>query len=190
MIKFSFRRQTSHRRAYSLNQAESRQKRLHLLGGAALAGITLWFALALISYHTSDPSWSHNQHANARNWGGIPGSWLSDALLSLFGYSAWWWIVLSGLLAFRIITRNLNKAKRTSPPSHAFLHGSGFTLLLLSSSILESLRLHRLDSRNNPAVSSACWVPMHCPHWVLTPAHYYCWCAWQQDSACFPGYHG
>ncbi len=146
MIKFSFRRPTSHRRAYSLNQAESRQRLLHLSGGATLAGITLWFALALISYHISDPSWSHNQHANARNWGGTPGSWLSDALLSLFGYSAWWWIVLGGLLAFRIITRNLNKTKRTSPPSHAFLHGSGFTLLLLSSSILESLRLHRLDN--------------------------------------------
>lgn len=151
MIKFSFHRRNhradNHRRAYSLNRAETRRKLLRILAGAVLAAVTLFLGIVLSSYQTSDPGWSHSHHTDIKNWGGILGAWLSDGLFSLFGYSAWWWVILGGWLAFHIIQRNLNQNYQPKPPVHAFLHGSGFAMLLLASSVLESLRLHRLDNQ-------------------------------------------
>lgn len=63
--------------------------------GLVLVG--LYLAVILISYHNADPSWSHMASDNAviQNAGGSVGAWIADMLLYLFGFSAWWWVVLA-----------------------------------------------------------------------------------------------
>ena len=55
----------------------------------------LYLFLILVTYHRSDPGWSHSAtEAVTRNAGGAFGAWLSDLLLYLFGLSAYWWVAL------------------------------------------------------------------------------------------------
>jgi S-DNA-T family DNA segregation ATPase FtsK/SpoIIIE len=51
----------------------------------------LYFVLILLSYNKGDPGWSHaNPVPRIANLGGRAGAWLSDLLLFIFGFSAWW----------------------------------------------------------------------------------------------------
>ena len=63
--------------------------------GLVLTG--LYVVVILFTYHREDSSWSHMAPNNAviHNSGGSFGAWLSDMLLYLFGFSAWWWAVLA-----------------------------------------------------------------------------------------------
>jgi len=55
----------------------------------------LYLFLILVTYHRSDPGWSHSAtEALTRNAGGAFGAWLSDLMLYLFGLSAYWWVAL------------------------------------------------------------------------------------------------
>src|SRR5687768_1814466 len=61
----------------------------------AMAVAFLYFVLILISYNKGDPGWSHaNAVPKIANLGGKAGAWLSDLLLFIFGFSAWWWGVI------------------------------------------------------------------------------------------------
>lgn len=52
--------------------------------------VSLFLLLALITYHNSDPSWSHTiTTANIANFGGVVGAWLADILFCAFGYLAY-----------------------------------------------------------------------------------------------------
>ena len=56
--------------------------------------VATYLALVLATYDKSDPGWSHSTGGAAiRNAGGRFGAWLADVLLSLFGVSAYWWVV-------------------------------------------------------------------------------------------------
>src|SRR6185369_4955145 len=62
------------------------------LAQTAAAGYLL---LILITHHATDPGWSRSATvAVVQNAGGRVGAWLSDVLLSLFGWSAFWWVAL------------------------------------------------------------------------------------------------
>ncbi|MGF1613873.1 MAG: DNA translocase FtsK [Gammaproteobacteria bacterium] len=69
------------------------------------AGIALYFTLALVSYHPSDPGWSHSaERSVVFNHGGRAGAWIADILLYLFGYLAYLFpalVVYAGWLVFR-----------------------------------------------------------------------------------------
>ncbi len=56
------------------------------IGGAGLllAGM-VFLALALISYHQTDPSWSTAAGGPPANWMGTPGAWAAERALFLFG---------------------------------------------------------------------------------------------------------
>ena len=56
-----------------------------LLIGGALGGAALLLLLALVSYHSTDPSLNTAAAGPVRNWVGAPGAWSADFLLSLFG---------------------------------------------------------------------------------------------------------
>jgi DNA segregation ATPase FtsK/SpoIIIE, S-DNA-T family len=58
----------------------------------------LLLALALISYHPTDPSLNTAAAGPVKNWIGAPGAWAADLLLSLFGPAA---ALLLPLLALR-----------------------------------------------------------------------------------------
>ncbi|MDH4456858.1 MAG: DNA translocase FtsK 4TM domain-containing protein, partial [Candidatus Methylopumilus sp.] len=56
------------------------------------AAIGLYLVLILASYYHDDPSWTHSASENAviHNAGGAVGAWISDMMLYMFGFSAWW----------------------------------------------------------------------------------------------------
>ncbi|HEX5185241.1 MAG TPA: DNA translocase FtsK 4TM domain-containing protein [Allosphingosinicella sp.] len=56
-----------------------------LLIGGAMGALALLAALALASYHPTDPSLNTAAAGPVRNWIGAPGAWTADFLLSLWG---------------------------------------------------------------------------------------------------------
>jgi S-DNA-T family DNA segregation ATPase FtsK/SpoIIIE len=112
----------------------------------AMAVAFLYFVLILLSYNKGDPGWSHaNSVPRIANLGGKAGAWLSDLLLFIFGFSAWWWgvIFLRGVWkGWRRLTDKL--APVGDEPLHAgemYVRWTGFAIMLAGSLGLEYLRL-------------------------------------------------
>jgi S-DNA-T family DNA segregation ATPase FtsK/SpoIIIE len=113
------------------------------------AALAAWLALVLATWSAADPGWSHSVPAGPiYNRGGALGAYLSDILLYLFGYSAWWWVVV--LLhrvraGYRRLANQLRAAGSKVPeelPRVQWEQGVGFFLLLAGSMGLEALRLY------------------------------------------------
>ncbi|WP_241129425.1 DNA translocase FtsK 4TM domain-containing protein, partial [Achromobacter xylosoxidans] len=59
------------------------------------AALAAWLTLVLATWSAADPGWSHSVPAGViHNKGGTLGAYLADILLYLFGFSAWWWVIL------------------------------------------------------------------------------------------------
>ena len=110
-----------------------------------LVGVAIvYLVLILATFNRADPGWSQSAAAGEapRNTGGPFGAWLSDLLLSLFGWSAWWWVAL-GLSVMWLGYRRIVPARDV--PDHSVLVGGiGFGLLILCSAAIESLRLYHM----------------------------------------------
>jgi S-DNA-T family DNA segregation ATPase FtsK/SpoIIIE len=110
-----------------------------------VVAVFLYLTLILATYSQADPGWSRTGTGlPIANRGGVVGAWLSDLLLYLFGVSAWWWVV-GGIVLVVVGYR------RVVQPDHASDHpialgALGFSLVLLSSAALESIRLWRLPA--------------------------------------------
>ena len=119
----------------------------------ALGAVALFLSMALWGFHKDDPGWSHAVvSGNLHNPTGHAGAWIADLMLYLFGFSAWWWIVLL-VMFMRWGFRRLN-----SPLGHAdrrplYLALSGFAVMLLASSAHEALRFYSLKAESPPAAS-------------------------------------
>jgi S-DNA-T family DNA segregation ATPase FtsK/SpoIIIE len=104
----------------------------------------LYLALALGSYDKGDPGpFYSGSGAPVVNRGGVLGAFAADAMLYLFGLSAWWWVALAAVGILRLYGRVeaweiLNR--RTLAVCLA-----GFVFVLTSSAALEALRLHSLN---------------------------------------------
>ncbi|MGH8852740.1 MAG: DNA translocase FtsK [Telluria sp.] len=112
----------------------------------AMAVAFLYFVLILLSYNKGDPGWSHaNAVPKIANLGGRAGAWLSDLLLFIFGFSAWWWgvIFLRGVWqGWRRLTDRL--APEDDEPTHAgemYVRWTGFAIMFAGSLGLEYLRM-------------------------------------------------
>lgn len=105
----------------------------------------LYLALILATYTKADAGWSYSGNgAPIANRGGVIGAWLSDLLLYLFGFSAWWGVVGGIMLVVLGYRRVVRPEHRSDHP--LALGGLGFALVLLSSASLESIRLWRLPA--------------------------------------------
>lgn len=111
------------------------------------AALAAWLTLVLATWHPSDPGWSHSVASGSiRNGGGTLGAYLGDILLYLFGYSAWWWVIL--LLhrvraGYRRLATQLRGPGKDDPlPRVHWEEGVGFALLLVGSLGVEALRLY------------------------------------------------
>jgi S-DNA-T family DNA segregation ATPase FtsK/SpoIIIE len=108
-----------------------------------LVALAAYLLLIFATYRRGDPAWSHSETgAVVTNAGGAFGAWLSDVLLYLFGYSAYWWAALCLYIVFWGY-RRLNGA-RLIDPRPLWIAVAGFAMLLFSSASLEGLRLHSL----------------------------------------------
>jgi len=112
--------------------------------GLVLVG--LYITVILFTYHPDDSSWSHMAPDNAviNNSGGSVGAWLSDLLLYVFGFSAWWWAVLA-FYAMWFVYLELEAVDQGEKPFLLF-NFIGFALLLLASSALEAGHLLTLPA--------------------------------------------
>jgi len=101
------------------------------------AVIGLYLVLILASYYHDDPSWTHSASENAviHNAGGAVGAWISDMMLYMFGFSAWWFAVFA-FYAIWLVYLRLDVVAQGRKPL-LFLNFFGFGMLLLSSSCLE-----------------------------------------------------
>ncbi len=81
------------RAAAAAPRAFFRRRELYAL---LLGAFALFLFLALYSYAPTDPGfWSSGRGEETGNWGGIFGAWIAGMLLFLFGYSAWFFILLA-----------------------------------------------------------------------------------------------
>ncbi|OON63539.1 cell division protein FtsK [Massilia sp. KIM] len=141
---------------YTRTQASARQPlpgRLSRLLSEArwIAGAVafLYFVLILLSYNKADPGWSHaNVVPKIANLGGRAGAWLSDLLLFIFGFSAWWWGVIFLRQVWRGWRRLTDKLGPAPEPEHhgeMYVRWIGFALMFAGSVGLEYLRMWSWD---------------------------------------------
>jgi len=109
--------------------------------------IGVYLVLILATYYPNDPSWSHNTSDNAviHNAGGVVGAWMSDMMLYIFGFSAWWWAVFA-FYAIWLIYLRLDVVALGRKPL-LFVNFFGFGLLLLASSAIEYGHLVQLPAQ-------------------------------------------
>ena len=124
------------------------QKHAHLVREAWWLGLVLvgvYLAVILFTYYKQDPSWSHTASDNAaiHNAGGSVGAWVADMLLYLFGFSAWWWVVLAFYSMWLVY---LQLERTISERPFLVFNLVGFALLLLASSTIEAGHLVALPA--------------------------------------------
>lgn len=110
-----------------------------------LVVVGIYLTLILLTYRQDDPSWSHSASDSdiTQNAGGTIGAWLSDILLYLFGFSAWWWVVLA-FYAMWLVYLRLEAVNSEHKPL-IIVNLSGFLMLLLSSAALEAGHVHQMS---------------------------------------------
>lgn len=103
-----------------------------------LVSAGLYITVILFTYSPNDSSWSHMAPDGAaiQNAGGSVGAWLSDLLLYVFGFSAWWWAVLA-FYAMWFVYLKLEAVDQSDKPFLLF-NFIGFAMLLVASSALEA----------------------------------------------------
>jgi len=96
-----------------------------------------YLAVIFVTYNPQDPSWSHitSEGTVIYNAGGAVGAWVSDMLLYLFGFSAWWWVVLA-FYSMWLVYQRLELTISERP--FLIFNLVGFGLLLIASSTLEA----------------------------------------------------
>ena len=106
--------------------------------------VSLFLLLSLLTYHRSDPSWSHFVVTNrVDNSAGRVGAWTADFSLYLFGYIAYLFpIGLSYAAWLFYCNRHRKEANGTPIISLAFLRALGFLLILITGSAFLNLHLH------------------------------------------------
>jgi len=120
------------------------ERMLHLLRESRwllLVALAAYLILILAGFDRNDPAWSHEAtSAVTHNPGGAFGAWLSDILLYLFGFSAWWWATL----LLQRVWANYRRLRADSlfDARALWVSLSGFFVLLFASSALEALRLY------------------------------------------------
>ncbi|MSP96516.1 MAG: DNA translocase FtsK [Betaproteobacteria bacterium] len=112
----------------------------------ALVAVAVYLLLILLTFHKSDPGWSHSATAAiTQNAGGRFGAWLADLLLYLFGLSSYWWV----MLCLYVVVWGYRRLDGTAliDPRSLLVACAGFAVLLVTSASLEALRLYSLQAQ-------------------------------------------
>jgi len=109
----------------------------------AVGAVALFLTMALWGFNKEDAGWSHAiVSSSMHNPAGRAGAWIADLMLYVFGFSAWWWIVLLGMSVWWGFRKLNTSEKQDKRP--LFIALAGFFVLLLASSSLEALRFYTL----------------------------------------------
>jgi S-DNA-T family DNA segregation ATPase FtsK/SpoIIIE len=108
--------------------------------------VGLYIVVILFTYNPKDPSFSYMAADNVaiHNSGGNVGARLSDMMLFLFGFSAWWWAVLA-FYAMWLVYLKLEAVDASEKPFLLF-NFIGFAILLMASCALEAGHLINLPA--------------------------------------------
>ncbi len=164
----------------------------------AFAALALYLFLILVTYSRADPGWSHSATvASLGNRGGRFGAWLADVLLSAFGYSAYWLIVLFAsrvAIGYRTLLRSRLLPNDDAPVEPLWIHLAGFAVMLIASCGIEFLRsasFGRTGCRRAPAASSAARKCITSSARSASPARRWsCSCCSPAASRCTPAGRG
>ncbi len=112
----------------------------------------LGLALALVSRSATDPAFSTTgDDLPIHNWLSLPGAWLADLSLVLFGFSVWWLVLTGWYAVFMQLARELRDRYDPAPRPASGWGGwrcwSGLMLLMSASSALEWTRVYALEAR-------------------------------------------
>ena len=114
-------------------------------GWIAMLLLALYLALILFTFDKGDPGWSRSVAVDRiGNAGGPFGARVADILLSSFGLSAWWWVVLCAL-GVRWSFRRIEKVEESDRRS-LLVTGIGFGVLLFASCSFEAIRFWSLKA--------------------------------------------
>ncbi len=115
-------------------------------GALILVGmLAVIMLLALLSYHPTDPGWSHSSvNMQAQNMMGRVGAWFSDVFLYLFGRMAYLFPFLVAYGAW-VIYREERADVEGSRALHLSLRGFGFILTMMTGAALAFLHFHVAD---------------------------------------------
>ncbi|MBK7461508.1 MAG: DNA translocase FtsK 4TM domain-containing protein [Betaproteobacteria bacterium] len=109
----------------------------------AVGAVALFLTMALWGFNKEDAGWSHAIVSHSmHNPAGRAGAWIADLMLYIFGFSAWWWIVLLGMSVWWGFRKLNTSEKQDKRP--LFIALAGFMVLLVASSALEALRFYTL----------------------------------------------
>ncbi|HSI57576.1 MAG TPA: DNA translocase FtsK 4TM domain-containing protein [Ideonella sp.] len=111
--------------------------------------VWLAFTLALASRDPEDPAFSTSGAGGVvHNWLGAGGAWVADVSLVLFGFSAWWLVVVGASVWLAALAHTLRERNQPTPRRWAGLaRWGGLALLLTASCALEWTRLYGWESR-------------------------------------------
>jgi len=116
----------------------------------ALAALSLYLLMALSTYHSSDPGFSHSSGVfQIENAAGRAGAWVADLLLLLLGYCAWAIPFLFALKALQTF-KNRHQPWRFRPWLWTLRLSA---LLLLMVSIAALLDIHCYPNPNMPGTA-------------------------------------
>ncbi|MGY6214872.1 DNA translocase FtsK [Methylolobus aquaticus] len=107
------------------------------------SALGLFLLIALLTFSTEDPGWTHTGIGKTiANGGGAVGAWLSDMLLSLFGVMAFVFPFLLGANGYAVF--KAAPAREAFQPLHGLLRWSGLLLAMISGAGLTHLYLAQL----------------------------------------------
>ncbi len=91
------------RRGAGKNVEQFLRRRLIELRGAVWLAGALALLLALLSYHTTDPSLNQATAVTTHNWLGVPGAWTADLLLQALGIASFLLVAGCAIWGARIV---------------------------------------------------------------------------------------
>ena len=109
-----------------------------------VAVVAILMLIALVTFHVSDPGWSHTGgYGQVKNAGGIFGAWFADITMFLFGYMAYVLPVGLGLIGWNAF----RERNAVTVPILIFGRTAGLVLLLITACGLADLHVfvHRGD---------------------------------------------
>ncbi len=118
-------------------------------------GGVLWLLalIALATHNPADPAFTTSGSVEqALNKAGVLGALFSDGLYFLFGFSAWWLLLIGARVWLGALARVLRSEQAGSPPADpheppAWLFWVGIVALMAASCALESTRLYQFEAR-------------------------------------------